>query len=215
MFNTGQRNEKVSWVFRWDNDTTLILAECGIWEAQLARDVYSKGQIFVCPKAQKENKVQNFLGGSKDITCQDKLIKLIADVSNAMVQVLHCEKVYLVSMNESEDKPLHFWLIPRYGANHKDESFIDHESFLNRPLKKYCGEKYDGLNLLSALRNKFIEAMCENKWGNMPPKPINCKKDWKRKWLEYAKDYESKFKKFLGKRIGGRVLRHSEGARVV
>jgi len=82
-------------------------------------------------------------------------------------------------------------------------------------LKKYCGEKYDGLNLLSALRNKFIEAMCENKWGNMPPKPINCKKDWKRKWLEYAKDYESKFKKFLGKRIGGRVLRHSEGARVV
>lgn len=207
MSDCEQNVEKTEWVFSWDNEITLILAKCGIWEAQLARDVYSKGQIFVCPKTQQKGKFPKFLGESKTIDCQDKLIKLIADVSNAMVQALHCEKVYLASMNESKDKPLHFWLIPRYGANHKDKSFIDHESFLNKqlkPLKKYCGETHDGLNLLSELRNKFIEDLCKNEWGDMPPTPDKCKyklaKDWeanKEIWRKYAEEYEEIFRSLI------------------
>lgn len=175
MVDTDPKGGKVSWVFGWDNETTLVLAGCGPWEAQLAKDVYSKGQVFIVPK----KKAPDFLGDeTREIPEPEALIRLIENVSIVMVRALpNCTKVYLVSLNEGGG-PLHFWLIPLNDSEHKD--FLDSKDGEDRD--------NDGFTLMAELRNKFVDRKRSGKWGTMPPCPPN------KEWRKYAEDYKKKFR---------------------
>jgi len=189
MLDTDSKEGEVKWVFRWDKEkeNTLVLAECGSWEAQLARDVYSKGQVFIFPK----EKAPDFLGDeTREIPEPKSLISLIEDVSIAMVKALpNCAKVYLASLNESSSTQLHFWLIPRNNSKHQD--------FLN--IEKADVKINDGFTLIAKLRKKFVDRQSSGEWGSMPPYPFGSEVD-RKEWCKYAEDYEGKFKTYASQR---------------
>jgi hypothetical protein len=172
MCNTCQEKQDVNWVYE-PRDSTYVLARCGIWEAQLAMEVYAKGQVMIVAK-QGSKDVPAFLGEQcKDIPEPDNLMKLIQDVSKRMVHELECcQKVYLASLNES-GKELHFWLIPRY-ERHKELLGID------------------GFALIADLRDAWVRREIRDKW-DMPPKPEDGRKKLNDKWQKYADDYVKKF----------------------
>jgi hypothetical protein len=182
--------ENVKWVFRWSDGPDLLLATCGIWEAHLAKDVYSKGQVFIYVKSEHSGSVPDFLGEpDHDIDNPSNLMKLIQDVSKAMVQVVPCDRVYLASLNESTKHPAHFWLIPRNKDYHKQ--FLDEEDA--------CGNsKNDGFNLISKLRNEFVDRQKKHSpWGTMPPCPDKDEPEWTQAWIKYAKEMEGQFRNWV------------------
>jgi len=172
MCNVRQKAEDVKWVFT-QSEFTYVLATCGLWEAQLATEVYPKGQVMIVPAEGQEKKVPCFLGDKRNrIPQPDNLIRLIEEVSNAMVGKLKCEMVYLASLNESRNG-MHFWLIPRY-KEHKDLLGID------------------GFPLMSELRNDFVRRKICSTW-DMPPDPSGTeKKEIKNRWKVYAEEYKKK-----------------------
>jgi len=169
-------------------ELSYVVANCGIWQAELAYDVYSKGQVMILAANWKKDTAPFFLGQhDKVIPEPENLMTLIDEVSRLMVKALKCQKVYLASLNESKTLGLHFRLIPRYNDDIEDRSFVNHKRFLEQDLEGVAGVKNDGFNLLSELRNKFIRAKRDNKWGRMPPQ---ADKDgdweWNDAWRTYA-----------------------------
>lgn len=178
--------ENVEWIFKIDKkNNKYILAKCGMWEAELAMEVYAKGQVRISPNVKNKSKITCYWGQKgKEVVQPTNLIKLIQDVSERMVDRLHCKLVYLASLNESglnnKKNLIHFWLIPRY-KEHKELLGID------------------GFVLISELRNNWVEREKTGEWvkWNMPPKPTKSKKgrdDLNKMWEKYAKEYIQKFK---------------------
>jgi hypothetical protein len=165
---------------------TYVLAKCGVWRAELARNVYSKGQVFIMLDNTSFCSFPNYLGEKcKRIPEPENLIGLIESVSKAMVEALpDCEKVYLASLNEGGNR-LHFWLIPRNGTGHKE--------FLEQ--KGPSGEKNDGFALMAKLREDFLKRRESGNWEDMVPPP-DCKShpEWQESWEKYANDCFEKFR---------------------
>jgi len=187
-------DEKQGWVYQDDGKKEVVLYRNGMWEARLATTVYSKGQVTVCAP---QEKCPTFLGQpNSPIDDKVELVECIEEVSQKMVEALKCNKVYLVSLNESE-KGVHFWLIPRYRANSQGQSYVNHEEFLKNKPWWYWKEEHDGYNLLSELRNRFIEAKYTGQRRHMPPHPtkdLNPQEDLKN-WRAYAKKCVTLFEK--------------------
>lgn len=185
--------QKVEWIFKRPDRFTFILAKCGIWEAQLAKSVYSKGQVFIFPGKKSKESVPAFLGdATTNIPDPNNLIKLIDEVSRVMVQALpDCEKVYLASLNKGRDRILHFWLMPR--NKHEHMEFLE--------MKGQSGNKVnDGFALLANLRNGFVNSKRTGNWNKMPPEPSEKgQEDLNKEWLEYAQAYEKMFRRLRRK----------------
>jgi diadenosine tetraphosphate (Ap4A) HIT family hydrolase len=173
MSDIWDKEENVEWIFQ-RKDRTYVLAKCTMWEAELATEVYAKGQTMVGPNDERRKDVPAFLGQQgMNIPQRDNLMRLIEEVSKRMVERLEgCEKVYLASLNES-NRGLHFWLIPR---KKEDKEFLG----------------IDGFVLIAELRNHWVRREIQNKW-DMPPKPQDGRGDLNARWQKYADEYKGKF----------------------
>ena len=130
----------------------LVLYKLGIWIAEPGKDeFYSPGGIYIKAKKDERFKVPKFLGEG-DIPEKENLLQLIDVVSQEMIKSLSCDKVYCVSLGESEDYHLHFRLFPRY---RDDQGILDE---LDSEIK----DTNDGLVLMARWRRQFLLKKCTN-----------------------------------------------------
>ncbi|MBN1972819.1 MAG: hypothetical protein JW787_04225 [Sedimentisphaerales bacterium] len=134
-------------------ESFLTIYHKGIWKAEPGIDeFYSPGEIFIKVNNKKSSKVQVSLG-KDDIPDKNNLIEIIDEVSQAMIKSLGCERVYCVSLCESESD-LHFRLFPRY---REDEGFLDEYD-------KEIEDTNDGFALMAKWRRQFIlKNLCTDK----------------------------------------------------
>lgn len=117
-----EKSTAVKWIMNWakgenrDARRALLLAQTDRWRAELAFEVLQPGTVIIRLRRNQDRKKYPFLGQNRiPEKYGHELVTLVNEVSRVMcVGLRYCEKVYLLSLCESERGGLHLRLVPRY-----------------------------------------------------------------------------------------------------